>query len=151
MTVILEDGKLTAYEQALPGPQDPVTISRGNVVNVIFKNRDPEKRRLTVNMGEFEEDINGTIVKQRPKVCTTLVREDGSQLLTFRLTKPSIASAEPYSFTVPGVAGRCDRDRGPLVMSGVDAASEYGAIRETANGHRPGRGRCSGTPRRLRP
>jgi hypothetical protein len=39
--------------------QNPVTVSRGNTVNLIFKNRDPEKRRLTVNMGEFTEDING--------------------------------------------------------------------------------------------
>jgi len=105
ITVVLEDGKLTAYEQAISGPQDPVTISRGNVVNVIFKNRDPEKRRLTVKMGEFEEEINGTIVKQRPKVCTTLVRQAGSQILTFRFTKPDIASAEPYSFSVPGLPG----------------------------------------------
>ena len=105
ITVVLENDKLTAYEQAIPGPQNPVTVSRSNVVNVIFKNKDPEKRRLTVNMGEFEEDINGTFVKQRPKVCTTLVRQNGSQLLTFRLTKPSIASALPYSFTVPGVPG----------------------------------------------
>ncbi|MEP7203694.1 MAG: hypothetical protein ABI894_13855 [Ilumatobacteraceae bacterium] len=105
LTVVLEDGKLSAHEQAVADPQDPVTVSRGNVVNLIFKNRDLEKRRLTVNLGEFEEDINGTIVKQRPKVCTTLVRRDGSQFLTFRATKPSIASGQPYSFTVPGVDG----------------------------------------------
>jgi hypothetical protein len=104
ITVTLEDGKLIAHEQAVAGDQNPVTVSRGNVVNVIFKNKDPEPRRLTVNMGEFEEDINGTTVKQRPKACTTLVRgEDGSQFLSFVLPKPSIASAQPYTFTVPGV------------------------------------------------
>jgi hypothetical protein len=106
ITVVLDHGKLSAYEQAVAGPQNPVTVSRGNRVNVIFKNRDPEKRRLTVNLGEFEEEINGTTVKTRPKVCTTLVRgNDGSQFLSFVLPKPSIASAEPYSFTVPGVEG----------------------------------------------
>ena len=106
ITVVLEDGKLTAHELALTGPRNVVTVSRGNVVQVLFKNRDPEKRRLTVNMGEFEEDINGTLVKQRPKVCTTLVRgENGSQFLTFVLPKPSIASTQPYTFTVPGVEG----------------------------------------------
>ena len=106
ITVVLEDGKLTAHEQALPGNQNPVTVSRGNTVNVIFKNRDPEDRRLTVNMGEFELDINGTKVKQRPKVCTTLVRhDDGSQFLSFEFPKPSIASSQPYSFSVPGVEG----------------------------------------------
>jgi hypothetical protein len=106
ITVTLEDGKLVAHEQAVSGDQNPVTVSRGNVVNVIFKNKDPEPRRLTVNMGEFEEDINGTVVKQRPKVCTTLVRgNDGSQFLSFILPKPSIASTQPYSFTVPGIDG----------------------------------------------
>jgi hypothetical protein len=104
MTVVLENGQLRAYEQAVDGPQNPVTVSRGNVVNVIFKNRDPEKRRLTVNLGEFEQDVNGTLVKQRPKVCTTLVRgNDGVQFLSFVLPKPSIASSQPYTFTVPGV------------------------------------------------
>ena len=106
ITVVLENGKLTAHEQALPGNQNPVTVSRGNRVNIIFKNRDPEDRRLTVNMGEFEQDINGTKVKQHPKVCTTLVRhDDGSQFLSFVFPKPSIASSQPYSFSVPGVDG----------------------------------------------
>lgn len=104
ITVTLQNGELTAHELALPGDQNPVTVSRGNVVNVIFKNKDPEPRRLTVNMGEFEEDVNGTAVKQRPKACTTLVRgDDGSQFLSFILPKPTIASAEPYTFTVPGL------------------------------------------------
>lgn len=104
ITIVLDNGRLTAHELGLSGEQNPVTVSRGNVVNVIFKNRDPEKRRLTVNMGEFEQDINGTIVKQRPTACTTLVRgDDGSQFLSFVLPKPSAASAQPYSFTVPGV------------------------------------------------
>jgi hypothetical protein len=105
ITVVIEDGKLSAYEQGLKGPQKTVTVSRGNVVNLIVKNKDHEKRRLTVNMGEFEEDINGTIVKQRPKVCTTLMRPGGSQFLSVRFTKPSIASAQPYTFTVPGAEG----------------------------------------------
>lgn len=57
-------------------------------------------------MGEFEQDINGTKVKQHPKVCTTLVRgNDGSQFLSFELPKPSIASSQPYTFSVPGVEG----------------------------------------------
>ena len=106
ITVTLEGGKLTAHELGVSANQDPVTVSRGNVVNVIFKNHDTVKRRLTVNMGEFEADVNGTPVKTRPKACTTLVRQkDGSQFLSFLLPKPSIASSQPYSFTVPGVDG----------------------------------------------
>ena len=106
ITLVLENGTLTAHEQALPGTLKTVTIGRGNIVNVIFKNHDAEKRRLTVNMGEFTQVINGTTVKQQPKACTTLVRgKDGSQFLSFVLPKPSAASAQPYTFTVPGVAG----------------------------------------------
>jgi hypothetical protein len=56
-----------------------------------------------MNLGEFEQDVNGTIVKQRPKVCTTLVREDGTAFMTFRVTKPSFASTQPYTLEVPGV------------------------------------------------
>jgi hypothetical protein len=103
LIVELKNGQLTAHQADIAQPQNPVTISRGNIVNLIFKNHDPDKHRLTVNMGEFEQDVNGTIVKQRPKVCTTLVREDGSQFLTFVLSKPSVASSQPYSLTVPGV------------------------------------------------
>jgi hypothetical protein len=105
ITVVLEGGKLTAHELAVTGARNPVTVSRGNVTTVIFKNHDAEKRRLTVNMGEFETDINGTLVKDRPKVCTNLVRKDGSQFLSFVLPKPSAASSLPYTFTVPGVEG----------------------------------------------
>jgi hypothetical protein len=104
MTIVLKGGKLIARQLGLPPSQDPVTVSRGNIVNVIFRNEDPEKRRLTVNMGEFEQTINGTTVKQRPKICTTLVRgKDGSAFLSFILPKPSRASTQDYSFTVPGV------------------------------------------------
>jgi hypothetical protein len=105
ITVTLEKDKLSAHELGVPGDQNPVTVSRGNVVNVIFKNKDSVPRRLTVNMGEFEQDVNGTVVKQRPRICTTLVHPDGSQFLSFLLPKPSIASSQPYSFTVPGVEG----------------------------------------------
>jgi len=105
LTVTFENGKLTAHQLGVPGNVNPITVSRGNIVNLIFKNHDTVKRRLTVNMGEFETDINGTTVKQRPKECTTLVHPDGSQFLTFILAKPTIASSEPYTLTVPGVQG----------------------------------------------
>ncbi|HEX3087171.1 MAG TPA: hypothetical protein VHQ23_00840 [Ilumatobacteraceae bacterium] len=103
LIVTLEDGQLIAHQQGIEQPQNPVTVSRGNTVNMIFKNRDDDQRRLTVNMGEFEEDVNGTAVKTRPQVCTTLVKPGGDQFLTFELAKPSIASNEPYTFTVPGL------------------------------------------------
>jgi len=105
LTVTLENGQLSAHQLGVVGSESTVTVSRGNVVNMIFKNHDNVKRRLTVNMGEFTIDINGTTVTQRPRECTTLVHPDGSQFLTFTLPKPSIASAEPYTFTVPGVEG----------------------------------------------
>jgi len=105
LTVTLENGQLDAHQLGVQGNVNPITVSRGNIVNLIFKNKDSEKRRLTVNMGQFTIDVNGTTVKQQPKECTTLVHPDGSQFLTFTLPKPSIASAEPYTLTVPGVDG----------------------------------------------
>jgi hypothetical protein len=105
LTVTLENGQLDAHELGVSANQNPITVSRGNIVNLIFKNHDTVNRRLTVNMGEFETDVNGTTVKQRPKECTTLVHPDGSQFLTFVLSKPTIASAQPYTLTVPGVEG----------------------------------------------
>jgi len=105
LTVTLENGQLDAHQLGVQGNVNPITVSRGNIVNLIFKNKDSEKRRLTVNMGQFTIDVNGTTVKQQPKECTTLVHPDGSQFLTFTLPKPSIASAEPYTLTVPGFDG----------------------------------------------
>jgi hypothetical protein len=104
INLVLQDGILTAHELGVTGDTKVVTVSRGNIVNVIFTNRDSEKRRLTVNMGEFEKDVNGTKVKEQPKACTNLVRTDGSQFLSFVLREPSIASGKPYTFSVPGVA-----------------------------------------------
>jgi len=105
LTVTLEGGQLHAHQLGLDADVNPITVSRGNIVNMIFKNHDSQKRRLTVNMGQFQIDVNGTAVTQRPRQCTTLVHPEGSQFLTFILPKPSIASSEPYSITVPGVDG----------------------------------------------
>ena len=99
----------------MPARKNPVTISRGNVVNVIFKNRDPEKRRLTVNMGEFEEDINGTTVKTATEgLHHARSRKDGRQFLSF-MTAEAVALPvpQPYSFTVPGVEAPRSRSRSP--------------------------------------
>ena len=39
------------------------------------------------------------------QLCTQLVEEDGSQLLTFSIATPSRYAATPYRFFVPGVDG----------------------------------------------
>ena len=48
-------------------------------------------------------------VRRRPPtgrvVCTALVEEGGTQLLTVRFDKPGFAAEIPYQFTVPGVDG----------------------------------------------
>ena len=71
----------------------------------MFKNFDAEPARLTANLGEFEKDVNGTKVTEKPVTCTTLVDKGGRSFLTLRITKSSIASKAPYTFTVPGVEG----------------------------------------------
>lgn len=104
-TIVFEDGKLYALALGQAGPTQSITLPRGNPSNIVFKNLDPEEVRLTVNLGTFEEVVNGTPIKQKPITCTALVEQGGRQFLTLRMPKSSIASSTPYTFTVPGVDG----------------------------------------------
>jgi len=104
-TIVFEDGKLYALVIGQTAPAQSITLPRGNPSNIVFKNLDPEEVRLTVNLGTFEEDVNGTKVTKKPITCTALVEQGGRQFLTLRMPKSSIASSTPYTFTVPGVDG----------------------------------------------
>jgi hypothetical protein len=104
-TIFLKDGKLYAEVIGIAGPQQSITLQRGNPSNIVFKNFDAEPARLTANLGEFEKDVNGTKVTEKPVTCTTLVEKGGRSFLSLRMTKSSIASKAPYTFTVPGVEG----------------------------------------------
>lgn len=102
-TVILEDGRLRAEVIGMPGEQQVVTLPRSNPSNIIFRNLDTETVRLTVNLGSFPTTVDGQTVNEQPVTCTQLVEQGGQQLLSLTFFKSSIASATPYSFTVPGL------------------------------------------------
>lgn len=102
-TVILEGGRLRAEVIGMPGAQEVVTLPRSNPSNIIFRNLDPEPVRLTANLGSFATTVDGQTVNEQPVTCTQLVEQGGQQLLSLTFFKSSIASQEPYSFTVPGL------------------------------------------------
>jgi hypothetical protein len=74
----------------------------------VFRNLSEEPVRLTVNLGAYETDVNGTMVTEKPVTCTALVEEDGRQFLEVIFPKSSPppaghgASLEPFSLSVPG-------------------------------------------------
>lgn len=104
--VILEDGKLRLEIPGYPGGGPKVlTAPRSNPTNILFKNKDEGKHRLTAFGGTFTEDANGTTIKRERLTCTTLVRDDGEQLLTVSFPKSSAGADEPYQLYVPGVPG----------------------------------------------
>lgn len=100
-----ESGELTF---TVPGGVESgavaLQIPRSNPSNVIFINESPEERRLSVDLGEIEveteEGATGLVPNQ---VCTTLVEEDGQNLMTLTVVTPSASSDDGYRFFVPGV------------------------------------------------
>jgi len=105
-SVTLEDGQLHAREVSTHEDTDTLTLSRSAVSNILFTNEDSEPRRLTIELGT--EPIEGaTDGATRPvRVCTALVGEGQTQLLTVRPAKPSFAFPDqPFSLYVPGVEG----------------------------------------------
>lgn len=104
-TVTLRDGELTVERTNTGDVTDTLTISRSNVTNILFRNEDSEKHRLTISLGT--EEIEGTEGATHPVLhCTALVGEEQVQLLTFTPEKPSAAFPDdPFQLFVPGVEG----------------------------------------------
>jgi hypothetical protein len=107
-TVWYEDGELYAEVIGIEGPQQTITLPRSTPSYVVFRNADAEPVRLTVNMGAFESEVNGTPVVQKPVTCTALVDQDGRQFIELTFPKSSPPpdgygpSLEPYTLVVPG-------------------------------------------------
>jgi hypothetical protein len=103
-TVTLKDGRLTTRISSTNVDTTALTISRGNVANILFRNEDDEDRRLTISLGT--EQIEETDAVAPVLQCTALIGEGQEQLLTVRPTKPSAAFPdEPFELFVPGVEG----------------------------------------------
>lgn len=109
--ILREDGTLVADPHGISGDQTSLTVVRANVTNIRFLNETEEERRLVLNLGErpaVDEATEETIPDETVpvQVCTALVEEGGSQLMTFTIAEASAAAEDPYTFTVPGVDGQ---------------------------------------------
>lgn len=101
-----EDGTLTARHFDATSDTDTLTFQRSNSTNVRFRNESGEERRLVLQYAERDEnEETGEFEVVPAQLCTALVEEDASQLLTFTIGWPSTADDEPFQFVVPGVDG----------------------------------------------
>jgi|HigsolmetaAR201D_1030396.scaffolds.fasta_scaffold03599_7 hypothetical protein len=100
VVTLREDGTLVARNIGLRGITDRVITQRANITNIRFVNETDEPRRLVLDLGSSAEGEEGAAPAQ---LCTQLVEEGGSQLLTFSIPTPSIYAETPYRFIVPGV------------------------------------------------
>lgn len=104
VTVTLRGGELSAEVDGYTGPQSVVTLQRSNPSTVLFVNEDEGYHRLLLKYGTATEDLGGGVTRDvELEACTLLVDKDGQQAFTVTISQPSFASAEPYSFSVPGV------------------------------------------------
>ena len=84
-------------------------VTKATPHNVRFRNDSAEERRLVLDLGsrpEADETGNEIPDTEVPnQLCTQLVEDGGSQLLTFSIATPSRSRTTPYRFMVPGVEG----------------------------------------------
>jgi len=105
-TVRYDGANLVAMASGLHEASTTITLQRSNPSFIVFENDSDEDARMTAHLGTFERDVSGTMVKESPITCTTLVEPGGRQLLTLTFSKPSKATeADPYTLTVPGFDG----------------------------------------------
>ena len=106
-TITLRPDGLFSVSVVGPAPEGAValTLPRSTPTNIIFRNESDHERRLSLDLGtEFVEGEGGEEEEEIPfQTCTTLVEEDGEQLLTFSIPVPSEAVPGGYHFFVPGV------------------------------------------------
>lgn len=103
-TVTLRDGQLIAEVNGYPEPQAELYIQRANPSTILFVNDTDEARRMVVSYGKVVEDLGGGVEKETLlQSCTSKVEKGGQQTVTVTIPRPSFASDEPFSITVPGV------------------------------------------------
>jgi len=106
-TITLEGGSLTAQQVGVPAGGTVITLQRSNASVILFKNRDDESRRMVFTYGKVVEDLGGGVTNETElKACTSLVEQGGEQMVSVIVPKPSFASTEPYTITVPGLEGQ---------------------------------------------
>lgn len=103
-TATLRDGELLVRVVSTHADTTNLLLSRGETANILFRNEDDAKRRLTMSLGTETSEETGDVTPVL--MCTALVGENQEQLLTVRPTKPSDAFPDaPYELFVPGVDG----------------------------------------------
>jgi hypothetical protein len=107
--VLRDDDTLVVRSLGVTGNTERVNVIRANATNVRFINESAEHRRLVLDLGTRPEtDETGDTVPDTEvpnQLCTQLVEEGGSQLLTFSIPTPSRYADATYRFVVPGVDG----------------------------------------------
>lgn len=105
-TVTLKNGQLTAEMDGFPGQLSSITLQRSYPAVIIFQNDDAGDHRMVVSYGKVVEDLGGGIERETAlQSCTSKVPEGAQQMVMVNIPRPSFASEEPYSITVPGVEG----------------------------------------------
>jgi hypothetical protein len=103
-TVTLRDGQLIAEVAGYEGVQSEVYIQRANPSTILFVNDTDEARRMVVSYGMVVEDLGGGVEKETLlQSCTSKIEKGGQQSVTVVAPRPSFASDEPFTITVPGV------------------------------------------------
>jgi len=105
-TVVLRDGRLFAEMDGWNGELTSITLQRSNPSTILFVNEDDHEHRMVVTYGRVVEDLGGGVSKDTVlEACTSLITKGGTQAVSIVIPKPSFASEEPYSITVPGIEG----------------------------------------------
>lgn len=104
--VTLKDGKLTAIQDGFQGELTSITLQRANPSLIIFRNEDEAKHRMVISYGKVVEDLGGGVERESVlEACTSLIEKGKQQSVIVSIPKPSFASEEPYSITIPGLEG----------------------------------------------
>lgn len=92
------DGTTLSARQSAGQPTKTLLVDRGTVASFMFVNNSDAERRLTVYAGTTESGADDLY-------CTRTIGKGDKAWLTFKIAKPSLASAKPYTAYIPGDAG----------------------------------------------
>jgi hypothetical protein len=98
--VTFDGSSLEANVPGFDGDFDALTLPRANPSNILFRNESSHHARLVIELHPATDESGEPLGPER--LCTALVEEDGVQLLTVLIGRPSFAVDEPFAFTVPG-------------------------------------------------
>jgi hypothetical protein len=93
-------GQLSATVPGYGSKFGTLTLPRSNPNNVVFRNESEAPARLVIELHPAVDDKGVPLGPER--LCTALVDEGGSQLLTVVFDRPSFAVPEGFAFTVAG-------------------------------------------------